>query len=215
MIDAASHCNPLKTRALDPGSTGSVRIEGQDESLGPFRYINVRKLVDFSTSAPRAGERKSFRQFWFFHELNLGPTVQAGDGSIGLLGFGHSQWRRALIAKSIKKCAPEHAAVVVDHCACCSTFSSCTKARALALGGRVLLCGGLSQTCFGKFPFQQYCRSVASFAFLPGIRSSISRCPSIRFRPFFLGAGDRFSSATVRSGKRLTLAVGGGRSKSP
>ena len=38
--------------------------------------------------------------------------------------------------------------------------------------------------------------------FLPGIRSSISRCPSIRFRPFFLGAGDRFSSATVRSARR-------------
>ena len=84
------------------------------QSLGPRRYINVRKLVDFSTSARQAGERKSFGQFWFFHELNLAPTVEAGDGGVGLLGFGHRQWHRALIAKSMKKCAPGNAAVLVD-----------------------------------------------------------------------------------------------------
>jgi hypothetical protein len=35
---------------------------------------------------------------------------------------------------------------------------------------------------------------AASLPLLPRIGSSISRCPSTRFRPFFAGAGARFSS---------------------
>ena len=125
------------------------------QSLGPRRYINVRKLVDFSTSAPQAGERKSFGQFWFFHELNLAPTVEAGDGGVGLLGFGHSQWHRALIAKSMKNARREMLQFLLINYACCSTFSSCTKARTFGAGGHVFLYGGLRRTPFGEFLFQQ------------------------------------------------------------
>ncbi len=50
MIDAPSHCNPLKKQALDPGSTVLVRIEGQDAIS--VRCLRRRRHGSRRTSCP-------------------------------------------------------------------------------------------------------------------------------------------------------------------
>jgi hypothetical protein len=57
-------------------------------------------------------------------------------------------------------------------------------AEAASVGGLVFLCGGLSQPSLPSAWSSSGSPAAASFPFLPGVGSSISPSPAMRFRPF-------------------------------